>query len=123
MIKGLSTVLLFCLLLSSCVDFQPNDLQFDPEQWKAGDARLRGRMSRNLLAREAEFIGKARQQIDQLLGTPGGVFTNECEGTEIIYRYDVRWGSIFDTWISRQAVYFYFDSMTEKLVRIATGDY
>ena len=60
-------LLVICLILISCTDSKPNDIAFNSNAWKGGNARLRGQMYHDLRERKV-LIGMSRGQVIEILG-------------------------------------------------------
>jgi hypothetical protein len=125
--KGLIAILLVLVFIPSCKDLKSNDLPFDSERWKAGDVRLRGRMTISLYAQEELIIiGKTQAEVKEILGEPGLIYRDPCCRDASIgdtYRYDIDFGMISERWLSRNAIYIIFDTETGKAVKLDGGDY
>ena len=69
-LSGKIIFLLTCIFLVACItDFKSNNLSFNSEQWKNGDLRLRGQMSKDLV--ESKILeGKTKDEVRNLLGEP-----------------------------------------------------
>jgi len=65
------------------------DIGFSPDGWAAGDARMRGRMARDVMASRV-LLGKSRDEVRRVLGPPDAV---GVAGAYYRYRVDVgyRW--------------------------------
>ena len=75
-------LLLICTSLVSCfTDFKSNNLSFNSEQWKNGDLRVRGQMSKDI-EKSKILEGKTKSQAKFLLGNPEHINENPKVETE-----------------------------------------
>jgi len=61
--------LLLCAIFPMIIQQRRSPLSFSPEQWKAGNPRLRGRMVKDLMVRGL-MIGRSADEVREMLGSP-----------------------------------------------------
>lgn len=94
-------LLLFSIFLASChiSDFKSNNLPFNSEQWKNGDMRLRGQMTKDL-EKSKILEGKTRDEVRDLIGEPFHINSMPDETENWSYKTDKGYYSYDDNiWI------------------------
>lgn len=112
--KILFTIIVLCIAITSCKDFQSNDLVFDQNQWKKADVRVRGRMCRSLLNQKI-LLEKTRDEAIEMLGEPD-------ETNSSLIKYAVDLGAIHERWIQKYFLVVIFDEKTQKVITAAMAD-
>ena len=108
------TVFVFCFAITSCKDFQSNDLLFDQNEWKKSGARVRGRMYSNLLSQKI-LLGKTRHEVIEMLGEPDETYPD-------IIKYAIDLGGIDERWLQRYFLFISFDERTNEAIKAVPGD-
>ena len=113
-------LLLICVFLISCItDFKSNNFSFNSEQWKNGNIRLRGQMSKNL--EESKILeGKTKDEVKNLIGEPFHINSMPDETENWSYKTDKGITYTDDVWIH----WFHadFSKQNEKVIRTYTTD-
>jgi len=107
-------IIVFCISISSCKDFQDNNLKFEQNEWKKADVRIRGRMYRSLIE-EKILLGKTRDEVIEILGEP-----EQTDPTFIKYAVDL--GAIHERWLQKYFFFVFFDEQTQKVRATAIAD-
>ncbi len=113
-------LLLIGIVLFGCVtDFKSNDVTFDSVEWKNGDLRVRGQMSKDL-EKSKVLEGKTKTEVKSLLGEPN--HTNDTNSNYEHWSYETDKGTELsnDVWIHYYNIE--FDKKGETVNKTYTTD-
>ncbi|MGB7070668.1 MAG: hypothetical protein WBD22_14340 [Pyrinomonadaceae bacterium] len=107
--------LTICLIVGSCSDSKPNDLEFVSSAWKEGNARTRGQMLSKLRERNI-LLGRTREFVIGLLG-------DADHDEQEFMKYEVDNGqNIYKVVVSRMYLIIEFDKAGGTVTGISMAD-